>query len=138
MVKLWTSGKLLSASRCMAHICPCIGSTPLSRIVHSTGWNGHLVRSLPNDSKDYQEDVKNKLLVARFTKPQAEVLTLSSVFTDIKTEISKIKNDISEIKTDVNKLSTNVKEGDAATRYLMIFLAVFMTVGSPFLTKLMN
>lgn len=121
MVKLWTSGKLLSASRCMAHICPCIGSTPLSRIVRSTGWNGHLVRSLPNDSKDYQEDVKNKQL------PQAEVLT--SVFTDIKTEISKIKTDISEIKTDVNKLSTNVKEGDAATRYLMIFLAVFMTVG---------
>ena len=129
MVKLWTSGKLLSASRCMAHICPCIGSTPLSRIVRSTGWNGHLVRSLPNDSKDYQEDVKNKLLVARFTKPQADVLT--SVFTDIKTEIS-------EIKTALNKLSTNVKEGDAATRYLMIFLAVFMTVGSPFLRKLMN
>jgi hypothetical protein len=126
MVKLWTSGKLLSASRCMAHICPCIGSTPLSRIVRSTGWNGHLVRSLPNDSKDYQEDVKNKLLVARFTKPQAEVLTI--VFTDIKTDISKIQD----------KLSTDIKEGDAATRYLMIFLAVFMTVGSPFFTKLMN
>ena len=133
MVKLWTSGKLLSASRCMAHICPCIGSTPLSRIVHSTGWNGHLVRSLPNDSKDYQEDVKNKLLVARFTKPQAEVLT--SVFTDIKTDISKIKTDINKLQ---DKLSTDIKEGDAATRYLMIFLAVFMTVGSPFLTKLMN
>jgi len=126
MVKLWTSGKLLSASRCMAHICPCIGSTPLSRIVRSTGWNGHLVRSLPNDSKDYQEDVKNKLLVARFTKPQAEVLTI--VFTDIKTDISKIQD----------KLSTDIKEGDAATRYLMIFLAVFKTVGSLFFTKLIN
>ena len=133
MVKLWTSGKLLSASRCMAHIFPCIGSTPLSRIVRSTGWNGHLVRFLPNGSKDYQEDVNNKLLVARFTKPQAEVLTI--VFTDIKTEISKIKTDISKIQ---DKLSTDIKEGDAATRYLMIFLAVFMTVGSPFLTKLMN